>query len=52
MSQVDSQLIIHIKNKIEYHDELRKMHEANEEYLLAAKERDEVARLKGLLDED
>jgi hypothetical protein len=39
----------HIQDKIMYHEGLRKMHEANEEYEECAKERNEVQRLSNML---
>jgi hypothetical protein len=39
----------HIQGKIEYHEKLRLMHEANEEYEQCAKERNEVQRLTNML---
>lgn len=51
MNTEESELIKHIRSKITYHDKLRLKYEAEEDYIEAAKERDEIKRLKGLIGE-
>lgn len=47
---VQQQLKQHIKDKISYHEKLRLKFEADEQYEECAKHRDEVIRLKMLMD--
>lgn len=49
---VKSKLVEHIKEKIQYHEELRLKYEAEENYEQCAIHRDEIKRLKNLINED
>lgn len=51
MTNKNTEINKHIRSKIEYHDKLRIKYVAEEEFLLAAKERDEIKRLKGLIED-
>ena len=48
---VQKQLNQHIQDKILYHEKLRKQFEATEQYEECAKHRNEITRLKLLMDD-
>lgn len=49
ITDTTSELDLHIIEKIQYHEGLRKMHEAAEEYEHCARARDEIKRLTKML---
>jgi hypothetical protein len=50
MIEIDLDLLIHIKDKISFHEEEKKRYEIEEDYLQCAYHRDEVIRLKKMIE--